>query len=766
MATAAPGQAAPEQEGVCYNCGVKGHWMVACPEPTRDMPAGLQRWHQHKEHGNPGRGGASRDKKGPVVTHYPPPPPAHAPPAIPYGQPTPPPFPPGLPPPPPLSSRGYSHPGYPPAPYPGSYQPPPPPPPQYGQYPTPPPPPPQYGQYPTPPPPPPHYGQQPPYGQPQYQAPYPPPAGYYPTSASPPPVPPPPSYPPGAYAPQQYGPPPPPPSSTPYPPPYATPAPPPPSSTPYPPLYPTPTPPLPGSYQYPPGQPQPYAPPPAAGSHYPPPPGWTPSQGGPPPPPPLSANQIPVGTHRGRQQKNHGSKRSHQRDKNRHGHEKPGKCRSRNERQGRRSSRDEQQLTTDDPKAKADEGPQEPAAEGTGKDDEWDPQFEEDWKQAFPEIKANPADPVGIPLASEYTEDPTIPPAYNATCVKSEFFQDGNQKEFGRSIKEHPSWATLQNDPVFKHYSGMVTRRFPDCEHEYPSYDPSDPPTSPSAIKIPPRFEIDRTALEETSKRGLADQDWRNTHNGYAQHHSPQGYRRREPGRDRYDRDEEDDRRPRKRSLDAGSENDRDHRDPKRTRWPQSRRDRSRESYTQKNHSRAISPRRRTPSPPKFNLDGDPWSPQAGESKLRPSSDRRYSDAHNDSKLSPSREERVSYSDKRHDSGYHSGQSLDKVTPRYRDDERERRPSDRSYRRRRSRSRSRSPQRSPSRVRSRGRSRTSTPDRSNRSRSRSRSESPLTRLEAELLGLTGESSESEPKPEPKPVPKKPIKRFKVAAAFK
>lgn len=38
MGSKAPGQAATEQEAVCYNCGVKGHWAFACPEPTRDVP--------------------------------------------------------------------------------------------------------------------------------------------------------------------------------------------------------------------------------------------------------------------------------------------------------------------------------------------------------------------------------------------------------------------------------------------------------------------------------------------------------------------------------------------------------------------------------------------------------------------------------------------------------------------------------------------------------------------------------------------------------
>jgi hypothetical protein len=217
----------------------------------------------------------------------------------------------------------------------------------------------------------------------------------------------------------------------------------------------------------------------------------------------------------------------------------------------------------------------------------------------------------------------------------------------------------------------------------------------------------------------------------------------------------------------------------KRARRPQLQRGRSREDshrgagVSPRRHSLSPrryspSPRRHSPSPPKYNLKGDPWSPQAGESNFKASGGRRYSDAYQDTKSSPSREQRVSYSDKRHDSGYHSGQSLDKGTSRYRDDERGRRASDRPHRRRMSPSRSRSRRRSPSRDRGRGRSRSqaSTPDKSDRdrsrNRSRTRSESPLTRLEAELLGLTGGSNSE---PEPKPIAKKRIKRPQVAAAF-
>ncbi|GAB1319617.1 hypothetical protein MFIFM68171_09827 [Madurella fahalii] len=714
MTSTAPGQSAPQQEPVCYNCGTKGHWVVACPEPTREVPAGLQQWQsQHQERGHSERNVSSQEKKGPIVTRYPPPP-SHGPSITRYGQPPPPTFapsvPPPPPPPPPPLPPGYPQPGYPPAPYAGNYPAPPPPPPSYGQYPT------------SAPPPPAQYGQQAPYGQPQYPASYPPPPSYYPGASSLPPPPgppvPPPSFAPGAYPPQQYAPPPPPGTGA-YPPPYPSPAPPP------------------GGYQYPPGQPPLYGPPPPGGVHYPAAPGWNPSQYGPPPPlpPPPSVNQTPLGTHRGKHHKNQGSKRSHHRDKHRSGHEKHGKNgSSRNERQQERRPKQ----VEPQPKPKESQAP--PAEEETEGDGEWDPGSEEDLKQVFPEVQAKLADPVGIPLPSEYSDDPTIPPTYNATCIKSEFFREDNKDEFALSIRDSRYWATLKHDPVFKSYPGMAIRRFAGSRHEFPTYDPSDPPAASAAIKMPPRYQIDRSALKGMQQMNPRDGDVSNNPN--ASHHPPQDDQPRESCRDRNDRDDRENRRHSKRSLDACLENDRDDRNLKRRRWSHSQRDRSRDNY-----GRVTSPpRRRSPSP-RFHIEGDPWSPQAGESSLRAPNGRQY-------KSPPSRE-RMSYMDKRHDSGYHSG---DRATWSHRDDDRGRRPPNRSYQRRRTRSRTRSPSRSRSRASSAQRSYRS------RSRSRSRSESPLTALEAELLGLTEEPSE--PKPKPKAAAKKPIKKVKVAAAFR
>ncbi|KAJ4151611.1 hypothetical protein LMH87_012301 [Akanthomyces muscarius] len=73
-------QSSRPEEPQCYNCGGMGHWAVACPEPTRETPAGLAAWRTASAT-RPGSGRAQqsdgRKSKGPIITKYgPPPPPA------------------------------------------------------------------------------------------------------------------------------------------------------------------------------------------------------------------------------------------------------------------------------------------------------------------------------------------------------------------------------------------------------------------------------------------------------------------------------------------------------------------------------------------------------------------------------------------------------------------------------------------------------------------------------------------------------------------
>ncbi|KAK0636642.1 hypothetical protein B0T17DRAFT_86307 [Bombardia bombarda] len=699
MATAAPGQSTAEQEPSCYNCGARGHWVPACPEPTRDVPAGLKLWHsQHQEHSQPSErnNSSSHDKKGPVVTRYPPPP-GQATSITRYALPQPPPYPPAVPPPVP---QAYPQPSFPPPPsFAGNYPPPPLPP---------------YGQFPqsAPPPPPPRYGQQPPYAQPPYPPSY-PPSGYYPNA----PIPTPPSFPPGTYPPPQYGPPPPPP---------------PPGSNHYPLQFPAGLPPPPPDFHYPPGQAPAYGLPTLNIGPYPPVPGWSPAPYGPPPPPP-PANKASHNNHRGKHQKHQGSKRSNShKDRHRSGNDSAAKTTPiRGERRHERQDNRPPQNESPAKRPVVQPTPSSDKKEDIG-DGEWDPECEEDLKVVFAETKPKPADPVGIPLPCEYNENPTIPPAYNATCVKSAYFDEQNLREFVQSIRATSAWLVLKRDPIFKHYQGMIRRRFDSDDYEYSTYEPSTPPSPTATVKIPPPYKVQADKHTETPDRKTADGSPHSGRHSYGQHLSPEANRPRDlssPRRDRL---------PAKRPLQNESwDYERGEHDAKRSR-------KSHVLAPVETCSRAVSPARKaTPRSPSIVVGGDPWSPQAGETSAKASGDRRHLDVQNDNKSSSSRDERVAYSKMRHDSGYHSGQSQDRNPSSYRDDERDCWPSAKSHRRRRSPSRSRS--------------RASSSERTDRGRS----ESPLTALEAELLGLD-EPSDRRPK-----LPlKKPVKRVKVAAAFR
>lgn len=39
MVDGVPGYHGAASDPACYNCGIRGHWFNACPEPTRKVPA-------------------------------------------------------------------------------------------------------------------------------------------------------------------------------------------------------------------------------------------------------------------------------------------------------------------------------------------------------------------------------------------------------------------------------------------------------------------------------------------------------------------------------------------------------------------------------------------------------------------------------------------------------------------------------------------------------------------------------------------------------
>ncbi|ORY65148.1 uncharacterized protein BCR38DRAFT_484612 [Pseudomassariella vexata] len=504
MADGPPGQDAAQSEPPpCYNCGVKGHMFMACPEPARATPAGLEAARARKQSGSYDRGdgdGGSKRHKGPIVTRYAQP--ARPGPVITRYEPPPP-------------SQQYSHgPGqsYPPIPLP---------------LPLPPPPPSSQQQYP-----------------PAYSLGYPPQRPY--NTFGPPGLPPPPPPPPGAphlYGPQPYGQPP---FNSLYGPPgaHGLPIPPPgqfqrgpPPPYPPPPHYPL----QPPAYGYP-GPPQGpapgYAPPPSSGSY--------PNHASPgylPYPPNLPPNFQPpyhddhTAPHfengherhrddhpsRERWDDRHGSAQSHnelgrnhpnadryngcERRGDRRPHDRQGNNRFGNERRrdqrGRRDNRDRrrdrprsrspsgstpggnqhssltlntpsqstpidpavasgvevsgpegtshftaaEESVTDEDKSESEDGELQP---GAPDEDLPYPEFAWDKATIFKEISpAHKGDSIGEPLPAEHTDRIMLPPPFNAPFVKSKHITPDNLDDFALSVRDTDEWQKLKHHPAF-----------------------------------------------------------------------------------------------------------------------------------------------------------------------------------------------------------------------------------------------------------------------------------------------------------------------------
>ncbi|KAI3395923.1 hypothetical protein diail_634 [Diaporthe ilicicola] len=104
------------------------------------------------------------------------------------------------------------------------------------------------------------------------------------------------------------------------------------------------------------------------------------------------------------------------------------------------------------------------------KDSESDEEFSWDLEKAFVVLDTKPADPVGKPLAVDWSDEPTIPPAYNAKCVRSAFCDPEKPETFKFSVRGSKQWPNVKRDPIFRYRRGMVVIRFPGTDHEYFTY--------------------------------------------------------------------------------------------------------------------------------------------------------------------------------------------------------------------------------------------------------------------------------------------------------
>jgi hypothetical protein len=400
--------------------------------------------------------------------------------------------------------------------------------------------------------------------------------------------------------------------------------------------------------------------------------------------------------------------------------------------------------------------------------DDWSVEVEKHFEVVFAEAAGKAADPVGIPLPYKYTDDPTIPPAYNATCIKSEFFDEDVLDQFTLPVQKSRGWPLLLSDPAFKRYPGMVNRTFDGFDelvyltYEVPVRHPEGAP-----VKLPPKFRIDRQAVEkayqrqrflggETSPKQARPHDRDRRPFSQVTNDRDNDYRRRQDNNNN-NNNRSFNRTPNNRPVKRGFDDSRhpDNRDIKRHRRSPSHHDTPPSAG-----SRGPNTHRSPPARPDYERGA--WSPQADEGrfdrveKRRHSVERRGETGRSSSRRRDRSNERQTgkSANPRHDSGYHSGQSPDK-SRRHANQDEDRRPRRRSRSRGRSYSRGRSRSGSHEGRASRASSATASDD-------RSRSSSPLTAMDYELLGL----SRPKAKASIAGVGKKLIKRqMKVSAAY-
>jgi hypothetical protein len=118
--------------------------------------------------------------------------------------------------------------------------------------------------------------------------------------------------------------------------------------------------------------------------------------------------------------------------------------------------------------------------------------LEAEFQAAFAEVKVHRIDEVGIPLSTEWSDAPTIPPAYNATCIKSAYFEEKDVEEFSASCQADAFWESLSHDPAFERFDGMIDKTFEGHEYSYVTHEAEERLPWPEHPVMPPVFKPKR----------------------------------------------------------------------------------------------------------------------------------------------------------------------------------------------------------------------------------------------------------------------------------
>ncbi|KAF9874606.1 zinc knuckle domain containing protein [Colletotrichum karsti] len=140
---------------------------------------------------------------------------------------------------------------------------------------------------------------------------------------------------------------------------------------------------------------------------------------------------------------------------------------------------------------------------------EHDADDDDDWtweeKTIFQEPpKTHQPDPIGKPLPGplDYHDNIMLPPAWNATCITSEFVKEDNLEEFSRPIRETEFFSTLKYDPVFwkPAPSTKVARKQPVVREK-----PFKSSRLPGFPSLPPKPPTPETRFANNRKRTWED---------------------------------------------------------------------------------------------------------------------------------------------------------------------------------------------------------------------------------------------------------------------